>query len=51
MTEVNDKYGMWGNLPVVQWLGLGAFTAQGGPSQGTKIPQEEQHGLYNKVWQ
>ena len=26
---------------MVQWLGLGAFSAQGGPAQGTKIPQEE----------
>ena len=36
-----------GNSLAVQWLGLGAFTAQGPvsiPGQGTKIPQAARYG-------
>ena len=36
---------------MVQWLGHGAFTAEGPgsiPSQGTKIPQPAQHGQNKK---
>ena len=36
---------------MVQWLGLGTFTAVGLgliPGQGTKIPQAVRHGLKNK---
>ena len=42
---------MGGNSLVVQWLGLGAFTAEGPgliPGQGTKIPQVTQHGQKKK---
>ena len=36
---------------MVQWLGLGTFTAEGGdsiPGQGTKIPQAEQRSQKKK---
>ena len=36
---------IYGNSPVADWLGLGAFTAKGMgsiPGQGTKIPQAGQ---------
>ena len=42
---------MGGNSLVVQWLGLGAFTAEGPgliPGQGTKISQVTQHGQKKK---
>ena len=40
-----------GEFPVVQWLGLRTFTAEGLgsiPGQGTKIPQAVQRGPKNK---
>ena len=42
-----------GNPPVVQWLGLRAFTAEGAgsiPGQETKIPQAVWHGQKKKVY-
>ena len=40
-----------GDFPAVQWLGLGAFTAEGPgsiPGWGTKIPQVAQRSQINK---
>ena len=40
-----------GNSLVVQWLGLGAFIAEGTgsiPGRETKIPQATQHGQKKK---
>jgi len=42
----NNNYNNTGNFLVVQWLGHGAFTAEGLcsiPGQGTKIPQTTCH--------
>ena len=38
---------------MIQWLGLGAFTAEGPgsiPGQGTKIPQATWRGQKKKKW-
>ena len=42
LCEMRSQKRIWGNSLVVQWLGLGAFTAMGPgstPGQGTKVPQ------------
>ena len=44
----------FGNSLAIQWLGLGAFTADGPgsiPGQGTKIPQAVRHGQKTKTKQ
>ena len=45
--------GIGGNSLAVQWLGLGAFTAEGAgsiPGRGTKIPPAVWCGQKNRNW-
>lgn len=49
--QINYSHINSGNFPVVQHLGLGAFTAEGPSSTlgwGTKIPQASQNGQKKK---